>query len=206
MLLDYSLLTLKLFIPELLDGYERLCNACQHLSPVMIELENEHLSQFSLTWEVLNKYLHQSIIYSDPIIQNNVPIFISQVRYTFHHFFCILEKKLSQIFIHYHSFFQLRSLYQDKENEGKYTELVRGFLDFDVEMSNIVSFWKNSEKMLEEYNKQQVELRAKQKMLKEDWERFKAQRRDLKIQMDKDHNVNKESTCSSSSLIEGIKK
>ena len=67
---------------ELLDGYERLCNACQHLSPVMIELENEHLSQFSLTWEVLNKYLHQSIIYSDPIIQNNVPIFISQVRYT----------------------------------------------------------------------------------------------------------------------------
>ena len=60
--------------------------------------------------------------------------------------------------------------------------------------------------MLEEYNNQQVELRAKQKMLKEDWERFKAQRRDLKIQMDKDHNVSKESTCSSSSLIEGIKK
>ena len=75
---------IKIFIfLELLDGYERLCNACQHLSPVMIELENEHLSQFSLTWEVLNKYLHQSIIYSDPIIQNNVPIFISQVRYTY---------------------------------------------------------------------------------------------------------------------------
>ena len=74
---------------ELLDGYERLCNACQHLSPVMIELENEHLSQFSLTWEVLNKYLHQSIIYSDPIIQNNVPIFISQVI-----FLVMLEKKL----------------------------------------------------------------------------------------------------------------
>ena len=82
-----------LIFSELLDGYERLCNACQHLSPVMIELENEHLSQFSLTWEVLNKYLHQSIIYSDPIIQNNVPIFISQVRYTFHQFFCTLEKK-----------------------------------------------------------------------------------------------------------------
>ena len=74
---------------ELLDGYERLCNACQHLSPVMIELENEHLSQFSLTWEVLNKYLHQSIIYSDPIIQNNVPIFISQVRYIFFVFYAI---------------------------------------------------------------------------------------------------------------------
>ena len=70
-----------MFFAGLLDGYERLCNACQHLSPVMIELENEHLSRFSLTWEVLNKYLHQSIIYSDPIIQNNVPIFISQVSF-----------------------------------------------------------------------------------------------------------------------------
>ena len=34
--------------------------------------------------------------------------------------------------------------------------------------------------MLEEYNKQQVELRAKQKMLKEDWERFKNQQRTTK--------------------------
>ena len=85
-----------------------------------MELENEHLSRFSLTWELLNKFLHQSTIYSDPIIQTNVPIFISQ----------------------------LRSLYSDKEHEGKYTELVRGFLDFDVEMSNIVPLWSNSEKLL----------------------------------------------------------
>ena len=53
-------------------------------------------------------------------------------------------------------------------------------------------------------NKQQAQLRAKQKMLKEDWERFKAQRRDLdiKVQMDS----NKCATTSSSSLVEGIKK
>ena len=158
----------------LLDGYERLCNACQHLSPVIMELENEHLSRFSLTWELLNKFLHQSTIYSDPIIQTNVPIFISQ----------------------------LRSLYSDKEHEGKYTELVRGFLDFDVEMSNIVPLWSNSEKLLNEYNKQQAQLRAKQKMLKEDWEKFKAQRRDLKIQMDQDCNKEPKST----SLMEGLKK
>ena len=99
--------------------------------------------------------------------------------------------------------FQLRSLYSDKEHEGKYTELVRGFLDFDVEMSNIVPLYSNSEKLLMEYNKQQTQLRAKQKMLKEDWEKFKAQRRDLKIQMDQDCNKDQER---SSSLIEGIKK
>ena len=139
-----------------------------------MELENEHLSRFSLTWELLNKFLHQSTIYSDPIIQTNVPIFISQ----------------------------LRSLYSDKEHEGKYTELVRGFLDFDVEMSNIVPLWSNSEKLLNEYNKQQAQVRAKQKMLKEDWEKFKAQRRDLKIQMDQDCSKEPKST----SLMEGLKK
>ena len=51
----------------------------------------------------------QAMVYCDPLIQNNLPIFISQ----------------------------LRALYPNKENEDKYTELVRGYLDFDVEMENI---------------------------------------------------------------------
>ncbi len=44
---------------------------------------------------------------------------------------------------------QLRSLYPDKEHELRYTELVRGYLDFDVEMENISDFWKNSEKLIQ---------------------------------------------------------
>ena len=115
---------------ELLDGYERLCNACQHLSPVMIELENEHLSQFSLTWEVLNKYLHQSIIYSDPIIQNNVPIFISQVRYTlyippffFFFFFFLLYQKI--IFSDFYSFSFLFSASILVPRQGKRRKVYR---------------------------------------------------------------------------------
>jgi hypothetical protein len=100
----------------------------------------------------------------------------------------------------------LRSLYPDKEHEGKYTELVRGFLDFDVEMSNIVAFWQNSDKLLHEFNQQQDQLRAKQKMLKEDWERFKAQRRDLKIQLGHDGQQHQALEHEpTSSLIEGIK-
>ena len=80
MIMHHPLLIWILFcFLGLLDGYERLCTACLHLAPVLAELEHEHLCRFSLTWEVLNKYLHQSIIYSDPIIQANVPIFISQV-------------------------------------------------------------------------------------------------------------------------------
>ncbi len=66
-------------------------------------------------------------------------------------------------------------MYPDKETEEKYTELVRGFLDFDVEMENIKTFWLNSEALLKEYNLQQDQLRAKQRMLKDDWEKFKAE-------------------------------
>ena len=57
------------------------------------------------------------LVYSDPLIQNNLPIFISQ----------------------------LRALYPNKENEDKYTELVRGYLDFDVEMENVGVFWSGTE-------------------------------------------------------------
>ena len=70
-------------------------------------------------------------------------------------------------------FFQLRSLYPDKEHEAKYTELVRGYLDFDVEMEQIGAFWRHSESLLKEFNNQQNELRQKQKMFRQDLERFK---------------------------------
>lgn len=85
----------------------------------------------------------QTLVYSDPLIQNNLPIFISQ----------------------------LRALYPNKENEEKYTELVRGYLDFDVEMENVGVFWSGTEALLVEYSQEQLKLREKQKMLKSDWEK-----------------------------------
>ena len=78
---------------------------------------------------------------------------------------------------------QLRSLYTDKEQEVKYTELVRDYLDFDVEMENIGAFWRHSESQINQYNQEQNILRDKQKMLREDWEKFKAQRNEVKKQI-----------------------
>ncbi len=99
--------------------------------------------------------------------------------------------------------FQLRSLYPDKETEEKYTELVRGFLDFDVEMENIKSFWLNSEALLKEYNQQQDQLRAKQRMLKDDWEKFKAQQaKQFKID---EHNYARAGATGSSAADKVIK-
>ena len=64
-------------------------------------------------------------------------------------------------------------MYPDKEHEAKYTELVRGYLDFDVEMEQVGAFWRHSETLLKDFNSQQNELRQKQKMFREDLERFK---------------------------------
>lgn len=139
------------FIQCLLGGHDKLCEAGKLVTPVLSDLEVNHLRRFSLTWELLSKHLYQLIVYTDPLIQNNLPIFISQ----------------------------LRALYPNKENEDKYTELVRGYLDFDVEMENVGVFWSGTEALLLEYSMEQQRLREKQRMLKSDWERFKLQRKQI---------------------------
>merc|ERR550532_3279385 len=139
------------FIQSLLGGHDKLCEAGKLVAPVLSDLEVNHLRRFSLTWELLSKHMYQTLVYCDPLIQNNLPIFISQ----------------------------LRALYPNKENEDKYTELVRGYLDFDVEMENVGVFWSGAEALLLEYSQEQQRLREKQKMLKNDWERFKQQRKEI---------------------------
>ena len=57
-------------------------------------------------------------------------------------------------------------LFSDKENEDKYTELVRGYLDFDVDMENIVLV-----RVILDFSRDQQKQRDKQKMLKSDQEK-----------------------------------
>ncbi len=64
-----------------------------------------------------------------------------------------------------------------------HTELIRSYLDLDVEMANAKSNWDKSESMITEFNQHHNLMRAKQRMLKEDWERFKAQRKDAEKQL-----------------------
>ena len=47
-------------------------------------------------------------------------------------------------------------------------------------MEHVGAFWGHSESQITQYNKEQNILRAKQKMLKEDWEKFKVQRNEVK--------------------------
>ena len=50
-------------------------------------------------------------------------------------------------------------------------------------MEHVGAFWSHSESQITQYNKEQNVLRAKQKMLKEDWEKFKIQRNEVKNQI-----------------------
>lgn len=64
----------------MLDRYNKMMNAANEISPVLKQLEVDHLSKFNLTWKVLNQRLFQTSIYTDLFFQNSVPLFITQVR------------------------------------------------------------------------------------------------------------------------------
>ena len=64
----------------LLDGYDALISTASQISELVEPLEKEHLCKFNLTWECFNKKLYQNYVYTDPLVQNNLPPFIGQVR------------------------------------------------------------------------------------------------------------------------------
>uniref|UniRef100_A0A1B6DDP5 FAM193 C-terminal domain-containing protein n=1 Tax=Clastoptera arizonana TaxID=38151 RepID=A0A1B6DDP5_9HEMI len=144
----------KLFISGLLDSYKKLMTAAVQLVPLLEQLQNEHLHKFNLTWKVLNQHLYQSCVYTDPLVQNNVPTYISMLSNTSN---------------------------EDAEANKK---LVRDFLGFDDEITLVGGMWSDVETRIHRYNQEQATLKAKQKMLKEDWELFKATRKLIQQQKD----------------------
>lgn len=43
--------------------------------------ENEHLKKFQVTWELHNKHLFENLVFSEPLLQSNLPALVSQIRY-----------------------------------------------------------------------------------------------------------------------------
>jgi hypothetical protein len=71
----------KQFVSMLLEEYSNLCLVAKTLASFLTELEQKHLKRFQLTWELHNKHLFQSIIYMDPVVQNSLPMLVTQLRY-----------------------------------------------------------------------------------------------------------------------------
>ncbi|XP_076316871.1 protein FAM193A-like isoform X1 [Tachypleus tridentatus] len=62
----------KSFARALLEEYAKLCTASKQLSPILSDLA-KHMKRFNLTWELVNRHLFQSLVYSDAVIHNGLP-------------------------------------------------------------------------------------------------------------------------------------
>uniref|UniRef100_A0A8D8VE04 Protein FAM193A n=1 Tax=Cacopsylla melanoneura TaxID=428564 RepID=A0A8D8VE04_9HEMI len=71
-----------LFISGLLESYKNLMTGADLAFPILEELQASHLSKFNITWQLLNEHIYQSCVYADPLVQNNVPVFIGKLSST----------------------------------------------------------------------------------------------------------------------------
>ncbi|XP_021568723.1 uncharacterized protein LOC103261779, partial [Carlito syrichta] len=67
------------FISLLLEEYGALCQAARSISTFLGTLENEHLKKFQVTWELHNKHLFENLVFSEPLLQSNLPALVSQI-------------------------------------------------------------------------------------------------------------------------------
>ena len=70
----------EVFLHSLLVGHERLCEASRIIGPVMGSLQVNHLTSFSLTWDLMSKHLYQLLVLEDHVIQDNLKVYISQLK------------------------------------------------------------------------------------------------------------------------------
>ena len=72
------------------EKYDQLTTAARRVAPVLEPFQVQYLDHLNMTWDVLNKYHFQHYVYSDKLVQENLPLFIAQVsRFvlkTFGHF------------------------------------------------------------------------------------------------------------------------
>lgn len=140
----------------LLNEYNQLCAVSRLVSEHLTDLK-DHLERFNVTWELHNKHLYHSIVFSDPAIFGSLDAVCEQLRNG--------------------------ALSKDSYTEDTYPKLMKSFIDFRNEMSVILVIWHDCQQLIERYNEEQTALKVKQKWLKEDWEFFKAQRKLLEQQV-----------------------
>uniref|UniRef100_A0A672Y653 FAM193 C-terminal domain-containing protein n=1 Tax=Sphaeramia orbicularis TaxID=375764 RepID=A0A672Y653_9TELE len=137
------------FISLLLEEYNALCQAARTISSFLLTLENEHLQKFQVTWELHNKHLFESLVFSEPILHSSLPALVSQLKHG--------------------------TASHDSYNEDMYRTLLESYQQLQQEMASVAAEWQECEKRIDDYVDEQT-LKTKQRMLKEDWEFFKQRR------------------------------
>nr|XP_044623882.1 protein FAM193A isoform X1 [Equus asinus] len=138
------------FISLLLEEYGALCQAARTISTFLGTLENEHLKKFQVTWELHNKHLFENLVFSEPLLQSNLPALVSQIR--------------------------LGTTTHDTCNEDTYSTLLQRYQRSEEELHRVAEEWLECQKRIDAYVDEQMTMKTKQRMLTEDWELFKQRR------------------------------
>lgn len=83
-----------MYFSGLIEGYNKLMFAANTLSPILLQLEVEHLSNFKITWRGLNQHLFHKLVFTEPKIQKVLPFCISKVNIRCHFIRGIRFRKL----------------------------------------------------------------------------------------------------------------
>ncbi|XP_039767888.1 protein FAM193A isoform X2 [Ornithorhynchus anatinus] len=138
------------FISLLLEEHGALCQAARTISTFLVTLENEHLKKFQVTWELHNKHLFENLVFSEPLLQNSLPTLVSQLR--------------------------LGITSHDPCGEDTYGTLLERYHRLEEDMGRVAEEWLQCQKRIDDYVDEQMAMKTKQRMLKEDWEFFKQRR------------------------------
>ncbi|XP_034179837.2 uncharacterized protein LOC117604147 isoform X6 [Osmia lignaria lignaria] len=135
-----------IFRTGLIDDYDALISTASKITEFVKPL-TDHLCKFNLSWECFIKKLYQIYVYDDPLVQNNLPSFVEQLR----------------------KLVPLKGL--------EYRGLVLRYLPFYDEMALIADLWLETESWMDMYNAEQTVRMTRLKQIREAWELFTATRK-----------------------------
>lgn len=129
--------------------------------------ENEHLKKFQVTWELHNKHLFESLVFSEPILHGSLPALVAQLKYAplvhgrpvsvgfVNPSGCVLIE-ITAFF-----FFSLRSRQgtasHDSYSEDMYKALLDSLHALEQEMKAVAAEWTECRKRIDDYVDEQVE-------------------------------------------------
>ncbi|XP_053358545.1 protein FAM193A isoform X1 [Clarias gariepinus] len=163
------------FISLLLEEYSALCQAARTISSFLLTLENEHLKKFQVTWELHNKHLFESLVFSEPILHSSLPALVGQLKQGTASHDSYSEDMYKALLDSLHALEQeMKAVAVEwMECRKRIDDYVDEQLLFKVEGQNLTNQRTEPHKSLISKN---MSLRTKQRMLKEDGEIFKQRR------------------------------
>ncbi|XP_014403905.1 PREDICTED: protein FAM193A-like [Myotis brandtii] len=121
------------FISLLLKEYGTFCQAARTISTFLTTLENKHLTVFQVTWELHNKHLFENLVFSELLLQSNLPALVMQIR--------------------------LGTTLQDTCSSDLYSALLQQYQYFEEEMHSVAKEWLECQKRVTVYIKEKLTVR-----------------------------------------------